>query len=291
MLAYLGYAKKRSSYKKLVNAAFSMELLHDFLLIHDDVIDNADLRRGKLSLHRSFNKKFNAPLSDPLGPNLSIVAGDIIFALSINALLEMEGDAVLKEKAVKIFVKTAAATGIGEYIDVVNNRRKIDSVREKEIMHMYTMKTAKYTFAAPLLIGAALAGAGEKELKKLSRLGVCLGQAFQIQDDLLDVFSTTEKIGKPILSDLNEGKKTLLIWKTYRRAAAADKKRIKLILSKNKKTYNDLVEIRKLIKRYGADRYCLDIVSSLIREVGVICRGLKMRNEYRDALLEFVRSF
>ena len=292
LISYQGYTKKKGfSYEKLLRCSLSLELLHDFLLAHDDVIDKSALRRGKPALHRLFNMKLGVSGKDELGSNLGIVAGDIIFTMAIDALLSFSEDPSRKEQALKIFIRTAAATGIGEFIDVVNNVKKIEKITKKEVFLTYTLKTAKYTFEGPLLIGAVLAGADKEETQKLSRLGIILGQAFQIQDDLLDTFSSSEKIGKPVLSDLNESKKTLLVWKTYKTLAKKDKKLLKHLLEKRGKTYRDLLEFRKLIKRAGADRYCQKKAASLLLEADSICSGLRMRKKHKTALNQFIEDF
>ncbi len=290
LISYLGYTKRRKfSYEKLLRCSLSQELLHDFLLIHDDVIDRSALRRGKPTLHRVFNSGTGAPAGSELGPNLSIVAGDIVFALAIDALMSFDEAPSRKERALKVFTGAAASTGMGEFIDVLNNIKKIEKITEKDVFLTYTLKTAKYTFEGPLLTGAVLAGAPEEEIKKLSKLGIVLGQAFQIQDDLLDMFSSSKKIGKPVLSDLNESKKTLLVWKAYQSLAGKDKKLIKHLLEKEKKTYGDLLRFRKLIKSSGADKYCLEKALSLLEEADSTCCALRMKTKYRTALEQFIK--
>ena len=291
LLSYRGYTKrKKIPYKSLLRCSLSLELLHDFLLVHDDIIDRSALRRGKPTLHRLFNAKLGIPAKNELGSGLGIVAGDVIFAMAINALISFDEDPFRKERALAEFIKTAACTGIGEFIDVVNNVKKIEKITEKDISLTYTLKTAKYTFENPLLTGAILAGAGKKEREKLSRLGITLGLAFQAQDDLLDTFSSSRKIGKPVLSDLNESKKTLLIWKTYKDLTEKDKKILKRLLEKDKKTYHDLLKFRELIKIAGADKYCLEKIESLFLKADSICKGLQMKEKYKAALKSFIKN-
>jgi len=285
VLSYQGYTKRKDfSYKKLIRASLSLELLHDFFLVHDDVIDKSALRRGKPTLHRFFNSKLGVSSKNEIGPNLSIAAGDILFALAVNTLLSFEEESFRKEKTLSLFTKIAASTGEGEFIDVVNNIKKIEKITEKEVLFTYTLKTAKYTFEGPLLLGATLAGAKKEEIRKLSRLGITLGLAFQIQDDLLDVFSSSKRIGKPVLSDLNESKKTLLVWKTYRNLSASGKIRLKRLLKKKKKTYSDLLSFRKLIISAGGGKYCLAKIASLLLEADSILSEVRMNPKYKAAL-------
>lgn len=292
LISYKGYTKrKKLPQRKLIRCALSMELLHDFLLIHDDVIDNSDTRRGKPTLHRVFNSEFSRPSGDKLGADLSIVAGDVIFALAMDALFAIDEPSTRKEKALIKFTEAARDTGVGEFMDVVNNTKDIKKICKNDVFLTYTLKTSRYTFEAPLVIGSVLSGAGTREQQKLSRLGIALGQAFQIYDDLLDVFSTSKKIGKPVLSDLNESKKTLLVWRTYSALKGKDKNELEKILVKKKKTYGDLLRFRKLIKAAGADRYCVDKTLSLLLEAGTICSGLKIRESSKKALRQIIRDF
>ncbi|MFH1553113.1 MAG: polyprenyl synthetase family protein [Candidatus Omnitrophota bacterium] len=292
LISYQGYTRRKQfSYQKLLRSSLSLELLHDFFLVHDDVIDNSDLRRGKPTLHRLFNTALGVGAKNELGPNLSIAAGDIIFALAVKTLLSFDENPVRKERALLEFVKAAASTGMGEFIDVVNNIKKIENITEKDVFLTYTLKTAKYTFECPLLVGAILAGAKSEELGKLSRLGIILGQAFQIQDDLLDIFSTSKKIGKPVLSDLNESKKTLPAWKTYKKLTVKGKKLLARLLEKDKKTYSDLLKFRKLIKSTDAHNWCLDKIMLLLQEADSILLGVRMKKKHRALLKRFIENF
>ncbi|MEA3489863.1 MAG: polyprenyl synthetase family protein [Candidatus Omnitrophota bacterium] len=291
LISYQGYSKRRHpDYKKLIRSSLSLELLHDFFLIHDDVIDRSDLRRGKPTLHRVFNSRLSRKAKDEIGPNLSIAAGDTLFAMAVSALLSSDEPPSRKEKALEEFVRAAASTGTGEFIDILGNIKKIENVTEKDVFLTYTLKTARYTFECPLLTGGILAGAQKKELKKLSALGLALGHAFQIQDDLLDIFSSSKETGKPVLSDLNESKKTLLVWKTYTSLRGKDKKLLKHLLEKKKKTYSDLLRFRKLIKETGAHEYCLKKTKSMLLEADATIGKLRMKKKYKAALKELVRS-
>ena len=291
ILAYLGYTRRgRIPRKKLLRSSLSLELLHDFLLIHDDVIDKSDMRRGKPSLHRIFNSKLKVSPHDDAGSDLSIVAGDVIFALAVESFLSFDEDPKRKEKALGEFLRMATFTGTGEFIDITAGMKSIDKVSRKEIFDIYTLKTAKYTFEGPMRIGASLAGANDVELKKLSRLGVALGKAFQILDDLLDVFSTTSETGKPVLSDLAESKKTLLVWETFRRLAPGDRKNFKLLFEKKAKTKKDLQRIKQLIIESGAYNYCVRKIYSLLKEAILFSDTIKMGKRYKKELLGLIEN-
>lgn len=289
ILAYQGYKKNKGKDPEgLFRCAASIELLHDFMLIHDDVIDNSDLRRGKPTLHRLFDQKIKPTQDANIGKSLSIVAGDILFATAIEAFLCIKENMARKETALKKLVETAAYTGAGEFLDVIFGHKDIDALSEKMIFLNYTLKTAKYTFECPLLMGAILAGAGKNELKNLSILGISAGQAFQIYDDLLDLFSTEEIIGKPILTDLAESKKTLLVFKAYRSLHGKDKKLFVAIMKKHQKTLADLELFRKLIVKSGSYKTVLKTLTSLQKKAHTACRGLTMEPRHKKAIEDVI---
>lgn len=289
ILAYQGYKNKKiADTEGLFRSAASIELLHDFMLIHDDVIDNSDLRRGKPTLHRLFDKKIKTSQNAEIGKSLAIVAGDILFAVAIEAFLSIKEDMLRKELALKKLVETAAYTGAGEFLDVIFGYKDIDAFSEEMIFLNYTLKTAKYTFECPLLMGAILAGTDKKELKNLSVLGISAGQAFQIYDDLLDLFSTEEIIGKPILTDLAESKKTLLVFKAYRNLKKQDKKTFKEIMAKEKKTLSDLELFRKLIIKSGSYQEVLKKLTSLQKTAHETACCLTMEAKHKKAIEEVI---
>ncbi len=290
LLAYQGYAKKRRSKDPgLFAAASAIELLHDYMLIHDDVIDRAATRRGKPTLHRVFDKKVKTLHGAAIGASLAVVAGDIIFALAIESFLAVREDPRRKEEALRHLVATAAYTGTGEFIDILFGHTRLAALREKDVYNTYIYKTAKYTFECPLLMGATLAGAAPAERTKLSRLGLRAGEAFQIYDDFLDTFGTQELIGKPVLSDLAESKKTLLVHAAWRRLKGADKRRFRVLFEKKKKTGRDLATFKRLLIDSGSYALCLRRMKDLQREALDVYRDLTMRKRERlllGALIE-----
>ncbi|MGE5280173.1 MAG: polyprenyl synthetase family protein, partial [Deltaproteobacteria bacterium] len=173
LLAYQGY--KRAGGRQttgLFTASAAVELLHDYMLIHDDVIDRASTRRGKPTLHRIFDKKIATVSGVRIGQELAVVAGDILFALAIESFLAIRENPRRKEEALRHLVATAAYTGTGEFIDVVFGHTALDAIRARDVTNTTIYKTAKYTFECPLLMGAALAGAPAREKRALSRLGL-----------------------------------------------------------------------------------------------------------------------
>ena len=283
ILSYKGYSKNGTRLSKsLYNAATCIELLHNFMLIHDDIIDRSNLRRGKPTLHKLLRKAAKTDNQEKLGYDLSIIAGDIVYALAIDAFLAVDEEPLRKEQALKHFIKTAAFTAMGEFIDIIHGVEKIERVREKDVFLNYTLKTAKYTFECPLLIGAILAGAKKDDIAKLSRFGIMVGQAFQIQDDILGIFGTQRSIGKSILSDIAESKKTILVCHAYGKLGREKKSVFLRHFSKTKKSYRDLVAIRKIFIHSQSLHYSLRKIKSLLEKSENIISQLNIRDSYRQ---------
>ncbi|MBI5149699.1 MAG: polyprenyl synthetase family protein [Candidatus Omnitrophica bacterium] len=289
VLSYNGYcpAAKRDS-PSLYQASTCIELLHNFMLIHDDIIDRSSLRRGKPTLHRLLGKIVPTRDQEKLGYDLGIIAGDIIYALAIDAFLTIEEAPARKEKALKYFIQTAAFTAMGEFIDTVHGVEKINRVKEKDVFLNYTLKTARYTFDCPMVVGAILAGAPQGDIGKLCRLGILVGQAFQIQDDIIGIFDSEKNIGKSILSDLAESKKTILVCHAYRTLQGRARKRFLAHFLKNKKTYPDLVAIRKIFVEAESLQYSLGEIEKRVNKTLAILDTLRMRQPYKGVIQDAI---
>jgi geranylgeranyl diphosphate synthase type I len=209
LTGYSGFTNKPAP--GLYTSALSFELLHDFMLIHDDIIDKSDTRRGKPSMHALLNNYLKGtPNLKFSGEDLAIVLGDVIYAMAINAFLYIKEEKERKERALKKFVEAAMYTGSGEFIELIYGIKKLDKIKKEDIYKVYDFKTAYYSFASPLAIGAILAGAGKKQVDNIFKYGICLGRAFQIKDDIICMFDTEERTGKSSLTDLQENAPNLV---------------------------------------------------------------------------------
>ena len=285
ILTYQAYApdgKKIS--KELFNASTCMEFLHNFMLIHDDIIDCSDLRRGRPTLHKILAKTVATANPRKLGTDLGIIAGDIIYALAIDAFLSIHESPQRKERALKYFIQTAAFTAMGEFIDTVHGVTGIDQITENDVYLNYTLKTARYTFDCPMVTGAILAGAPESDIKKISEFGILTGQAFQIQDDIIGIFETEKNIGKPILSDLAEGKKTIMVVHAYKTLKGPARTRFLKIFNKKTKSLKDLEEVKNIFVTTGSLQYALKAVETRLNKARRILQDLKMHRKYRDLI-------
>jgi len=287
VIGYLGFTKKPAT--GLYNTAVSIELFHDFMLIHDDIIDKSETRRNKPSMHALLNEYLKGYQDLKFtGEDLSIIVGDIIYALAIDAFLSIKEKPARKEKALRNFIRAAMLTGSGEFIELLSGKKDIDNITRNQIYRIYDYKTAFYTFACPLSTGAILAGASKKDLDKLYQLGMSIGRAFQIKDDILGLVGDEKKIGKSTLTDLQEAKKTLLLWYAYRKTNKQNKKIIRQILKKEKVNKSDLKIIINITEQTGALEYAKNEILSLLQQAYLISSKLNMHKKYKSGLLAYV---
>ncbi|MBM3250581.1 MAG: polyprenyl synthetase family protein [Candidatus Omnitrophica bacterium] len=289
VVGYLGYAKKAPA--GLYRSALSWELLHDFLLVHDDIIDKSDLRRGKPSMHAMLNRYLSGRKGLKFsGEDLTIVAGDVMYALALDAFLAVKEDMRRKEKALKKLIRAALLTGTGEFIELLSGLKSLDEIGKEDIYRIYDYKTANYTFASPLSMGATLAGAPQADCRRLFDFGLCLGRAFQIKDDYLGLFAKESEIGKSVLTDLQEAKKTILIWYAYKNTGRKDRLVIKSILAKNKVGKTDLGRIRRVVRDCGGVRFAERQIKDLLQKAKTLNKRLLMRSPYKQALVSYAEE-
>ncbi|MBF0217202.1 MAG: polyprenyl synthetase family protein [Candidatus Omnitrophica bacterium] len=287
LLGYLGYTKRRKiDRKKLIRSAIAIELLHDFFLIHDDIIDRSDYRRGKLTLHKMFNKSLGLKHADGTGSMLGIAAGDMLYSLSMKAFLSIEEDHELKIHAFSQFINAAAYTCLGEYDDVKAGLSDIKKIKERDVLNIYTSKTARYTFECPLVTGAILAGCARKEIVKISKMAILLGMGFQIIDDMGDLLLTSHEQGKTAYSDLVESKKTLLVIIAFNKMSSLGKKLFQRSFSKVNKSESDIAKMVELITKTNAPISCLKKAFSLICSSKSLASSLKCKKEFKNILLK-----
>ena len=283
VIGYLGYAKKAAA--GLYRSAVSIELLHDFMLVHDDIIDKSDTRRGKPSMHAMLNKYLRSNKNAKFnGEDLTIVIGDVMFALAMHAFLAIHEDEKRKEKALKKLIEAAIYTGSGEFIELLYGLKKLEKITKEDIYRVYDYKTANYTFASPLSIGATLAGASHDQIDKLVKYGIYLGRAFQINDDILGMFGSEKKTGKSNLTDLKEAKKTILIWYAYNNSSPKNRLMIKRLLSKKHVDKSDLLRMRWILSSSGTLDYASREINVLIKKAEFINKTLRMKPLYLNLL-------
>ena len=187
-------------------AAAAVEMFHNFTLLHDDIMDNAEVRRGKPSVYASW------------GNNVAILSGDAMMICSYRLLSKVPSEKLAS--IMEIFTTTALQVCEGQQYDMdFESRQKVSVV---EYMHMIELKTS-VLLAGAAAIGAVLGDASEEDCRQIYRYALELGLAFQLQDDLLDSYGTQEELGKRIGGDILEGKKTCLMLNAMSRATEEDR--------------------------------------------------------------------
>jgi geranylgeranyl diphosphate synthase type I len=224
---------------EIVRAAASLELLHTFAIVHDDIMDDSDERRGKSTLHVR------------RGLGFAILAGDLALVLADELFFSAGFDAQTAVRAFGSYSLMRQEVIAGQHLDVAAARETEISVGEAR--HIAVLKSGRYSIEKPLVIGAHLSGAPEGRVSQLARFGDPLGEAFQLRDDLLGTFGSREQIGKPVDSDIREGKRNVLFAATL---AALDGDERGLFAERwggrDSLSANDVKSLRDLVVNSGA---------------------------------------
>ena len=255
-----------------IDVASALEIFHAAALVHDDIMDKSDTRRGAPSAHRRFESVHGsagwAGSSADFGTSAALLFGDLLLAfcdeLITEGLLETtDRQAALRSR--RDFDRMRLDVTAGQYLDIVEERawpsiEKLDSLPRANRVVIY--KSAKYSVEAPLVIGALLAGAGTADIATLRAFGLPLGIAFQLRDDLLGVFGDPSVTGKPAGDDLREGKRTVLIALAQQELPPSDVLELDRLLGNPALLASDIASLRAMLTASGA----VDQVEALIAE-------------------------
>lgn len=248
----------------LVRACAALELLHASALVHDDLMDSSDTRRGRPATHRAFEAEHRQTgwTGDPVqyGAAAAILLGDLLLGWAGDMLRHCGLPRAQVDAGLSVFEICRTEVIAGQFLDVsVQARAHAD---RDTAMTVLRYKSAKYSIERPLEIGAALAGATAEQRRELSRFGLPLGEAFQLRDDLLGVFGDPAVTGKPAGDDLVEGKRTVLVALALDAAATDDAERLDTSLGSplDQATVADLCRI---IDASGAHAQVEQVIGSL----------------------------
>ncbi len=231
----LGSAKAvGGEFKDVYNAAVAVELLHNFTLVHDDIMDNADKRRNRLTLHKKYDT------------GTAILTGDSLTAFAYKYLLKDAGNNYLE--AINFFTDGVIEVCEGQSLDADFEKRK--NVTIAEYKKMISQKTAALLKMC-CAIGGVLGGGSAEDLKNLKEYGKNLGMAFQLQDDYLDIAGNEKHFGKPIGGDLVEGKKTFLLLKALEIAKGQHKKDLMKIIKNSGINKKDVLKYKTIYEELG----------------------------------------
>lgn len=253
----------------IMKASVSIELTHVFLLIHDDIIDKDDKRHGVDTIHRRYEKlaKRYFPGKDAAhyGGSMAMLVGDMAAAMGNEILFRSDFPAKNVIRALDKLQEIVYRIVPGEMEDVYLEMR--GNATEKETLDMYEGKTSSYSFEGPLHLGAVLAGRDDRTfLKALSDYAMPLGKAFQLRDDILGVFGDEKKIGKPVGSDVSEGKQTVLVIRALEFGSKSQSKELRRILGKEDLLPEELETFRQIIRETGSLEYSERLIDKLIAQ-------------------------
>ena len=233
--------------KKALKTAAAMQMSEDWILAHDDIEDDSLERRGKPTLHQIYGKE------------LAINAGDGLHILMWQALkdnLDFIGNK-LGKNIIDEFVTMLSRTVFGQTVEIKWTQLNKKNMTNKDVLLILESKTAYYTIAGPMRLGAILAGANTKQLQSIYEFAKPLGYCFQIRDDLLDLTSDFEGQKKQTGNDIYEGKRTIMLVHLLRSANVEDQKKLTRILKKTRpeKSKKEVIWVIKMMKKYGSLEY------------------------------------
>lgn len=245
VLMLLSYNLFKEDPETILMPACALETYHNYTLLHDDLMDNADLRRG----HETVHKKWNA--------NTAILSGDSMLVLAYQRMQQCSSDKMAEVLA--LFTETALEIGEGQEYDMAFEHR--DDVSEEEYIEMIRLKTS-VLLACALKIGAILAGASKEDADNLYRFGEQIGLAFQLQDDFLDVYGDTRVFGKAIGGDITSNKKTFMLINALNHANEEQRRQLESWIDATEFDRDEKVAaVTRLYNEIGIDRMAQDKIA------------------------------
>lgn len=215
MLTFLGYQLFKDDLEKVLPIAYALEIFHNFSLVHDDIMDAAAIRRGQATVHTKWDV------------NTGILSGDLMLVKSYEYLAEFEEEDKIPQ-LLRVFSRVAREVCEGQQMDVDFESR--EDVQIEEYIRMIALKTS-VLLATCLEMGAIAAGADEASVKHCYEVGCNIGIAFQLQDDILDTFGESQKVGKRIGGDIIQNKKTFLILKALELGTPQQKTKLQQLMT------------------------------------------------------------
>lgn len=267
-----------SAPESLWSFAAGIELLHTFLLVHDDVADGADVRRGGPALHRCL-------AAGRKGEDLAVVVGDHLFALAIDAMLACDLPAT--PAVVRYYLAVCRATAAGQYLDLDLSGAALDTAGSGHAVRIALLKTARYGFVAPLVAGARLGGGAPALVRTLERVGRAAGLAFQLRDDLIGVFG--DPAAGKAAGDLEARKLTMPVIAAYAQAPAHVRDRLEALWQAASER-SAAARMRSLIEEHGGRLATERAIGRALRTARHWTRTLPDAGGMRAALEEMLET-
>jgi geranylgeranyl diphosphate synthase type II len=256
---------------KAISSALAIEVFHNFTLMHDDIMDNAPLRRGKVTVHEKWNK------------NVAILSGDVMLVEGYKLMMNV--DEHLLRPIMNIFNETAVGVCEGQQLDMEFETR--NDVGIDEYINMIRLKTA-VVLGSALKIGGLVGGASAEDAALLQTFGEQLGIAFQLQDDILDVYGNPEKFGKQVGGDIQSNKKTFLLIKALELADNGQSLELKKLLSDTHFSAADKVEmVTGIYDQIGVRQNAWQAMQTYADKAFGALDAINLPNEHKQYLRDF----
>jgi geranylgeranyl diphosphate synthase, type I len=276
---------------EILAAAACLELLQASALVHDDVMDASETRRGRPAVHRQFARAHEEAgyggSAEAFGVGAAILIGDALLSWTDEMYHGSGLPAETLQRGQPMLNAMRTEVAAGQYLDLVNQFSRNESV--KSALRVITYKTAKYTIERPLHLGAAMAAPPDLAAAiaaTCTDYGLPLGVAFQLRDDILGVFGDPAQTGKPVSGDLREGKRTVLVALAYERASASQARLLDRHLGDRDLSEAAADEIRAVIAETGALAECETLIGASVKEATAALDGAPLAPEASAALVE-----
>ena len=273
-LMLLGYNLFKDNPEKILMNAVALETYHNYTLLHDDLMDNADLRRG----HETVHKKW--------GANTAILSGDSMLVLAYERMAQCDEKHLAK--VLKLFTTTALEIGEGQQFDMEFENR--NDVKEEEYIEMIRLKTS-VLLACALKMGAILADASDEDAENLYKFGEQIGLAFQLQDDYLDVYGDTKVFGKEIGGDITSNKKTYMLINAFNLANEAQRAELqKWVDAKDFDRAEKVAAVTRLYNEIGIDKLAQDKIAYYFEQSKKYLDAVNVPAERKEELAKYAQK-
>lgn len=271
VLMLLAYNLFKDDPESILMPACALETYHNYTLLHDDLMDNADLRRGHQTVHRRWDA------------NTAILSGDSMLVLAYQRMAQCSADKM--QQVLTLFTETALEIGEGQQYDMDFEHR--NDVREEEYIEMIRLKTS-VLLACATKIGAILAGASAQDADNIYRFGEQMGLAFQLQDDFLDVYGDTKVFGKAIGGDIVSNKKTYMLINAFNRADAAQRAELeRWIEAKDFDAKEKIAAVTRIYNEIGIDRLAMEKIKFYFNESKKYLDAVSVAPERKTELAKY----
>ena len=282
----------------IVRLGVSLEYFHDFALIHDDISDLSNTRRGEPTIEAEFrdnNIHRGIDVANHIGLNAAIYAGDIALFQSTYLINTLKVDLHTLTTIQDLFYEMQTEVALGQIDDTFGIRHDAwNLITEDRIKNVLCLKSGRYSIQKPMLLGAILAGADEKILQIIEIAGEEFGLVFQIKDDLLGIFGEEKKTGKSTVSDILEGKKTLIMYHTYNRANKEDQELLLETLGNPLASDDKVQRIKQLVIDCGVkkemEEFCLKGAEKFKQDIRQLPHTDQKMHEVFENLVDYIIS-